>query len=162
MGIKISELNEITEINNNDLIPIVDVENEGTKKVTKENLFKDIALEISEMNEKMEAKMVTGEEFETNELIDGKRVYVKNINFTMPNSVSTWGFIATIGTQSKLIAADLFVAPSNEVYRIPHARGGETMSFYYNKGNGNLYVDANYSYPLGKNGWGTVKYIKNG
>lgn len=37
---KISELTETTELNDNDLIAVVDVENDTTKKITKNNLFK--------------------------------------------------------------------------------------------------------------------------
>lgn len=43
---KISELTEITELNDNDLIPVVDSENEATKKIKKSNLFKEYNGEI--------------------------------------------------------------------------------------------------------------------
>lgn len=42
MGIKISELNELTRANDNDIIPIVDTVNEATKKITKANLLKEL------------------------------------------------------------------------------------------------------------------------
>lgn len=116
---------------------------------------------ISELNEKIKTIIEEGQECATNEFIDGKQVYAKQVSFTMPNAVNTWGLVTTIEAQSKLVSADLFVAPSNEVYKIPHARGNETMSFYYNKSNGKIYVDTNYSYPLNKAGWGLIKYTKN-
>ena len=40
---KISELIEIVELNNNDLMPVVDTTNEATKKISIENLRKNIA-----------------------------------------------------------------------------------------------------------------------
>lgn len=42
MGIKISELNELIQANDNDIIPIVDIANEATKKITKKNLLKEL------------------------------------------------------------------------------------------------------------------------
>ena len=46
MGVKISELQELTEIDNTDVLPIVDMENDSTKKITFETLKKKI-LEIN-------------------------------------------------------------------------------------------------------------------
>lgn len=41
MGVKISDLSESPELNNNDIIPFVDMTNGGTKKITKANLLKN-------------------------------------------------------------------------------------------------------------------------
>lgn len=41
MGIKISELEEVTTANSNDVIPVVNAGNGGTKKIKKENLLKN-------------------------------------------------------------------------------------------------------------------------
>lgn len=46
MGVKISELTEATELNDDDLIPVVDVNNKTTKKITIDNLLKKYNGEI--------------------------------------------------------------------------------------------------------------------
>lgn len=47
MGVKISELNEASSVQNSDVLPIV--QNGETKKITKENLFFDTENEIEEI-----------------------------------------------------------------------------------------------------------------
>lgn len=72
-NIKISQLTETTEINNNDEIPIV--QNGMTKKI---KLKRHITQQIT-----------TGVEFATNEYIDNNRIYRKRINFgELPNNSS--------------------------------------------------------------------------
>lgn len=41
MGVKISELTELNDAKISDIIPIVDINNNGTKKITKGNLLKN-------------------------------------------------------------------------------------------------------------------------
>ena len=47
MSVKISELTELEEANENDILPIVDVENNGTKKITKSNLLKNNVTKVT-------------------------------------------------------------------------------------------------------------------
>lgn len=65
---KISELTETTELNDNDLIVVVDVENDTTKKITKGNLFKAYNGEIQYPT------YVNGEDYSSSR----RSYYVKN------------------------------------------------------------------------------------
>ncbi|MCI8346239.1 MAG: hypothetical protein HFJ42_09995 [Clostridia bacterium] len=50
MGIKISELNELVEVNSNDVIPVVNTKNQATQKISIENLLKDTKRHIVTAN----------------------------------------------------------------------------------------------------------------
>lgn len=56
MGVKISELEEYTNIKDIDILPIVDVTNEGTKRITFANFKKPIFEIISKIQEEQEIK----------------------------------------------------------------------------------------------------------
>lgn len=71
MGVKISELQEKTTANDTDVIPIVD---DGTKKITKANLLKEINNQITNANTYATEEINTGEKW-----IDGKDIYRKVI-----------------------------------------------------------------------------------
>ena len=81
MGVKISELVEKTTANSSDVIPIVDT---GTKKITKENLLKEITNSIETIN----TKLTNLGNYSTKEIntgkkwIDGKPIYRKVLELT--------------------------------------------------------------------------------
>ena len=66
MGVKISELNSAEQVQNNDVLPIV--QNDETKKVTKEILLQEV---VASLAEKAEANNVYTKE-ESNTLLNGK------------------------------------------------------------------------------------------
>lgn len=53
MSVKISELNELEESSVNDVIPIVDAVNNGTKKITRGNLLKNKVTKTTTVSEIM-------------------------------------------------------------------------------------------------------------
>lgn len=79
---KISELNEATSINSDDLIPIVDNENESTKKIKFKNFQKNIY-------------SYSMEEVKIGTWVNGKPLYRKILNVELPiyDSTSSYGGI---------------------------------------------------------------------
>lgn len=111
---------------------------------------------------KVEQNLITGQEVATNEYVDGKRVYLKRIEFTLPTTLGTWESIAQLdNTVDTIIYKELRFKVNNEEYDIPYSYNNEAISCYFNTNTKRLYINQNYEYPKGKSGWGILKYTKN-
>lgn len=117
---------------------------------------------VKAVNDVIKTNIVTGQEVATNEYIDGKRVYVKRIEFTMPTTLDAWASIAQLdNTVDTIIYKELRFKVNYEEYDIPYSYNNEAISCYFNSNTKKLYINQNYEYPKGKSGWGILKYTKN-
>ena len=114
------------------------------------------------IDNKLKTSIVTGQEVATNEYVDGKRVYVKRIEFTMPTTLNTWASIAQLdNTVDTIIYKELRFKVNYEEYDIPYSYNNEAIACYFNSNTKKLYINQNYEYPKAKSGWGILKYTKN-
>ncbi len=117
---------------------------------------------VQAVNNGIKTNIITGQEVATNEYIDGKRVYLKRIEFTLPTTLGTWESIAQLdNTVDTIIYKELRFKVNNEEYDIPYSYNNEAISCYFNTNTKRLYINQNYGYPKGKSGWGILKYTKN-
>lgn len=117
---------------------------------------------VKAVNDSIKTNIITGQEVATNEYIDGKRVYLKRIEFTLPTTLDTWESIAQLdNTVDTIIYKELRFKVNNEEYDIPYSYNNEAISCYFNTNTKRLYINQNYGYPKGKSGWGILKYTKN-
>ena len=125
-------------------------------------LIKTINNKLTTLNDKLKTNIVTGQEVATNEYIDGKRVYLKRIEFTLPTTLGTWVSIAQLdNTVDTIIYKELRFKVDYEEYDIPYSYNNEAISCYFNSNTKRLYINQNYEFPKGKSGWGILKYTKN-
>lgn len=114
------------------------------------------------IDNKLKTNIITGQEVATNEYVDGKRVYVKRIEFTMPTTLNTWASIAQLdNTVDTIIYKELRFKVNYEEYDIPYSYNNEAIACYFNSNTKKLYINQNYEYPKAKSGWGILKYTKN-
>lgn len=117
---------------------------------------------VKAVNDSIKTNIITGQEVATNEYVDGKRVYLKRIEFTLPTTLGTWESIAQLdNTVDTIIYKELRFKVNNEEYDIPYSYNNEAISCYFNTNTKRLYINQNYGYPKGKSGWGILKYTKN-
>lgn len=117
---------------------------------------------VKAVNDGIKTNIITGQEVATNEYVDGKRVYLKRIEFTLPTTLGTWESIAQLdNTVDTIIYKELRFKVNNEEYDIPYSYNNEAISCYFNTNTKRLYINQNYGYPKGKSGWGILKYTKN-
>ena len=117
---------------------------------------------VKAVNNGIKTNITTGQEFATNEYIDGKRVYVKKIEFTMPTELNTWISIAQLDdTVDTITYKELRFKVNYEEYDIPYSYNNEAIACYFNSNTKKLYINQNYEYPKAKSGWGILKYTKN-
>lgn len=117
---------------------------------------------VQAVNNGIKTNITTGQEVATNEYVDGKRVYVKRIEFTMPTTLNTWASIAQLdNTVDTITYKELRFKVNYEEYDIPYSYNNEAIACYFNSNTKKLYINQNYEYPKAKSGWGILKYTKN-
>ena len=130
------------------------IQEDGT--ATTENVYSATAI-----NEKIKTNIVTNQEVATNEYVDGKQVYIKKVEFTVPTTVNEWVTLIQLdNTVDDLIDRKLKYFANDQVYDIPYNFGDEDIAVYFDSAYKRIRIKTNFSYPGGKSGWGILKYTK--
>lgn len=123
---------------------------------TTENVYSATAI-----NEKIKTNIITNQEVATNEYVDGKRVYIKKVEFTVPTTVNEWVTLIQLdNTVDDLISRKLKYFANDQVYDIPYNFEDEDIAVYFDSAYKRIRIKTNFSYPGGKSGWGILKYTK--
>lgn len=130
------------------------IQENGT--ATTENVYSATAI-----NNKISTNIITNQEVATNEYVDGKRVYIKKVEFTVPTTVNEWVTLIQLdNTVDDLISRKLKYFSSDQVYDIPYNFEDEDIAVYFDSAYKRIRIKTNFSYPGGKSGWGILKYTK--
>lgn len=116
MGVKISELQEKTTANDTDVIVIVD---DGTKKITKANLLKEINDKITNISTYSTEEINTGKKW-----IDGKTIYRKILT---GNKTSAGELIINVGDNIDTVSILSARIDGNGHYLLPFYESVETF-----------------------------------
>lgn len=112
MNKTINQLTNLAEVSSSDELPIWDNSAGDTKKVSVENLGKEI---IKEFNTYSTTERFTGKYW-----IDGKPIYEIVVEFTSPVSVyQQWGNLLTIANVNQVISVNVLEYRSGENWTIP-------------------------------------------
>lgn len=140
---KISELEEATSINDNDLLVIVDTKNDETKKITFDKFkTKDVYVE---------------DEIETNKEFLGKKVYRKIITIDIIGQLNEWFEIGTIPNFESIVSVNANLYETNNVYSLLFYEYG---TWYANKGTQKIYFLPKSQFALDKNSQWIIEYTK--
>ena len=113
------------------------------------------------INNKISTNIITNQEVATNEYVDGKQVYIKKVEFTIPTTVNAWvSLIQLDNTVDDLIDKKLRYISNGQNYDIPYNFENEEITVYFDQNNNSLNIKTNFAYPGGKSGWGILKYTK--
>lgn len=127
-----------------------------TDTATTENVYSATAI-----NNKISTNIITNQEVATNEYVDGKRVYIKKVEFTIPTTVNAWVTLIQLdNTVDDLIDKKLRYISNGQNYDIPYNFENEEITVYFDQNNNSLNIKTNFAYPGGKSGWGILKYTK--
>ena len=147
-NIKISELEELTTIADNDVLPIVDVSENETKKIKKENL--KIPSINNSKNDSTTAtyscdyinklNTYSTEEQVIGIWIDGKPIYRRVINSTCPSNSSTWTTISSNLNADEILSYTGYIEFSTSEHKLLANGTSQFTYFQLNKNSNELQI----------------------